>query len=146
MHYKIHSIPEEDDNGKSLYCGPSVFCALTGKTPEQIYRAVNRTRPYHSGVEAVESMWGHEVQPILKRLGLHPKEFRPDNRTTLRRLAEDMEFVPKPFAVLVTGHFVLLYKGKIYDSLTREGCPFIEHPSKKQKVQRYWEINKRWKS
>lgn len=141
MTYHIHPIPEMPE-GDRLFCGPTVLCALTGKTPTQVRRAVNRHRG-NKWNAAVTSMWQMEFQELMHKWKLKPKSVYPKKTPTLKTFSEDMQFVKNPIVVNVTGHFVLLYQGVIYDTHRKEGCPFEEHPNAGKWVRRYWVINKR---
>lgn len=147
-----------------MYCGPTVLAMLTGKTRTQIHADINRLKR-KAGKKRNKMMYSRDgfprgykrmpwpltasvkglsngyLEALMRKYGLAP-EGHVKPYPTLRRLVEDMGHFKTPIVVNVTGHYVLYYKGKVYDTFRKEGATVDEHPHGRCRVQRYWLVKK----
>lgn len=153
------------ESGKvRMFCGPTVLAMLTGKSREEIHRDVNKLRRKNGKVKLktiyyrdgnyktqkrvpwplnspVKGMRNDYLEALMKKYDLSPESH---NKTypSLRRLIEDIGHFKTPIVINVTGHYVLYFQGKIYDTLRKDGAPASEHPSYGQRVKKYWLVKK----
>jgi hypothetical protein len=160
--------PIDKSQGR-MYCGPTVLALLTGKSRATIHADVNRLRRkagkkrrktirYRDGsykttklvpwplTAPVRGLSHSRLDALLKKYGL-PAAFHPNNRyPSLRRLVEDMGHFKMPIVITVTGHYVLYYDGKVYDTYRPEGLPVDEHTYGRCRVKNYWLVRRQRKA
>lgn len=136
-----------------IYCGATVLLMLTGIEYPKLRAMINRHRNVGRGSWSnplkmnapVRGMFDKEMEHMLVHLNLKPKYVDRPAYKTLREMAEDMQHLKTPVVVTVTGHFVLLLEGVIYDTYSPEGKIASEHKCARKKVQHYWIINSKRK-
>ncbi len=159
--FTIHPINPE--HGR-MYCGPTVLAMLTGHSRETIHADVNRlkrkagkkrnkTVRYPGGTykttrrvawpltARVTGLSNSFLEKLMVKYGLSPA-FRNCQYGSLAQLVKDIGHFKQPIVINVTGHYVLYFNGMVFDTLRKQGVPVSDHPSARQRVQRYWLIRK----
>lgn len=142
--FKIADVASLAD-GKKTWCGPFVLISLSGDNLAGVRKKVNRIRR-RPGKTAVKGMQNAEMDVVLQRYGIKA-ERKPTRQLwkkhpSLKLFCQDMETVKKPIIVQVTSHYLLLYRGVIFDTFRKMGSAPEEHPHKLCRVQNYWIIHK----
>lgn len=156
--------PIDKSQGR-MYCGATVLALLTGKPRATIHRDFNRmvrakgkTRRkavyYRDGTykttkrvpwpltSAVKGMYEHQLEALMTKYKIASAHHKNNRYGSLRQLVDDMEPLKKPIVVTVTGHFVLYYDGKVYDTHHPAGAPVTEHSFGRCRVKNYWVIRR----
>lgn len=172
MPYKIYT--HEKPDGRTTYCGPTVLMLLTGMTCEEveasINRYINKQHAPHNGrtvgirgsnggiyyhrigikpnklVDQVFGMRRDYMFGMLKKLKFNPEWVQKNPHMTLKTFAEDREFMPHPTVVVLNNHYVLIYKGMVYDTKSRQGCVARDHVNAGKRVEEYFNMKKRARS
>lgn len=128
---------EIEPNG--LYCAPAVLMAITGLNPKgEIRSALNRAkgRRDNAGIIGVHT---HELEKAMDDLGIHWIK----NIVFHQNLSKFCSFIDhrcSKWIIEVTGHYVAMENGVIFDNRIRYGCDVAEHPCKRMKVHKAYQI------
>jgi hypothetical protein len=141
MKMRIHKIPR-----KHVYCGPSSLIAITGYGKERVENDINIMRKKPAGTPVV-GKYDREMSVMLKKYGFlaATRTLRQDDWRKLPTLTEFLEAsldhdFGNTLLIGITGHYVLVRNGIIYDTKAKSGKPIDEHPFKRSKVRNYWVI------
>lgn len=148
----------KDVPGKRLYCGPTVIAMLTGASREEIFAKVNRQknkrlRKYPDFFkkkrmkDMVKGMHNHQLEDVLRRFGVTlSKHKKPASGKylygSLRQFEMDYGHFKKPIIINITHHYVLFFRGMIFDTYRREGTPLNEHPLAGRRVESFWIVER----
>lgn len=165
MEEKLFTLSSVDLKAQRTWCGPTVLRLLTGKTKDQIHRDVNKLIraagkksyvtykrcPYGTCkaipwklTNPVKGMSSRNMDKLLTKYKLKPKWVRvlgSHQKQTMASFAYDYATVRKPIVIVAGRHFMLLFEGKIYDTMRIEGEHPKEHPKAKARVVEYWVLN-----
>lgn len=170
MTYTIHTY-DKKTTGRKFYCGPTVLKLLTGKTRKEVEASINRyiNKQYaeHRGrvidirgddgsyhyhrvniepnkiVDQVVGMHSDHMTGVLKKMKFNPELVRDKPNMTLKTFVEDRQFMPHPTVAVLNTHYVLAYKGVVYDTKNPRGCPVKDHYAAGKRVCQYINIKKR---
>ena len=114
-----------------VYCGPAALMAVTGERLPVVRASINKAkgRKENAGV-CITAL--HEMLEAIETLGYkhycQNSEF-PAHVKTLGKIAKDEHWClpDRTYIVYVTGHYVAVENGLVFDNFTRFGSPVEEH-------------------
>ncbi len=153
-------ISQIDKAQERMYCGPTILALLTGKSRAEIHGDVNRLRRKAGKkrnkwsdklrcwkrvawplTAPVKGMSNGNLEKLMDKYRLK-SERRNTDYPSLRRFFDDVGHLKMPIVVNVTGHYVLYFRGKVYDTLRPMGEDLAMHPCAGRRVKKYWVIRK----
>jgi hypothetical protein len=121
-----------------IYCGPAALIAVTGKRYPVIRAAINKARARRENC-AVTSTYVTELLKALNYLGWKhycmTVDF-PSHVSTLEKMVNNKYFClpDRKYIIHITGHYVAVENGVVFDNGTRFGSPVGEHWCRNKKV------------
>lgn len=124
-----------DPPGKNTFCGPYVLAAVTGKTTDEISAMVRNMY----GRSMIKKMYPRELHAVLKvcKVDYAHRRFHPPCTWTFWL---GYHRVPsRTYIVFVTGHYVLVHNGRVYDHKSGMKGFGLNYYSRKRVIE-VWEI------
>lgn len=132
---KIYPIPP------GLYCVPSALVALTGEDFESvIFPALNRAQGDTRLTFPVAAVNRDDYLAVLDQLGYVARAARDPQRHKVKTWTKRAlnRAYPNPLLLRVPGHVVVLWTGRVYDSLAPHGPLAADHPCADQVATHVW--------
>ena len=135
------------ERGRMYYCGPFALHRLTGATlPEiekannlaiRLWRRKNNVKKYIAPTAPVRRMTTWQIEQTAERLGLK-LVVEKEKPKTLRAFIKDSGHRKQKFIVFITGHFVVVEDGIIFDSNHADGVEIDNYRSAGKRVRKIW--------
>ena len=116
-------------------CGLVAVCVLTGKPYWEVYNTV--ADRYGKNGNWKGSSWPHQLDYVLDLCGTKRSQETWPEEKTLMAFFRDARFVRSAtYMIHVTGHVIVVHRGRIYDQNTPEGDLILENRFRRSRIHR----------
>lgn len=84
--------------------------------------------------------YDHEIIDVLRKNRVYLEIEKKVSGMTLKSFAKDVEFINNPLLINGGRHWMILFKGLIYDTYSPEGKLASDHDKKNCHVKSYWKV------